>query len=556
MLEWMQKHKKYLVVTVWVSALALIFAGLVEWGGGGFSVGSKDIVAKVGNLEVSRSEYQRAYDFYGITDDEEAKMLGVDNEAFRETVRAKLLELISKEIGITTTKEEMLDFLLHIPAFQVNNRFDKSQYSTFLAKTGQKAESFEKLVAKEILNAKIQNFPLFSPATLEFNTFLTANNIADDISVAVLHKKELLKNEHFDISDSRIQEFWNTNKDNYYKPAVYNIAYIAIDSNLIPLHTESLEQFFNDNKTKYSADALETQDKNLLHDYRLEQARLYAQLALSFIETHLKDSYKPQNVMKLTKNADFKMLSLESLKKVQDSILDGEAMPKDMIPIEYAAISEKNTEIYPQLLINLNSMSSHIPTDGKVSDIAQQRLDLIENDNIIIAPYFIAKSQRVPLEFSEVKEKVTHDLLTHDEQTRFKEIAQHKLKYIMQHGNDDKMMQHIGFVTLADSTLRNSNAIVPARNDIHIHSLQDSEIKYFISQIFQENSKYGLVFLDNNRILLYIINQQRLLNLNELLNASNNALDEIAQSKTRDMRNALFEYATAKYRVIDYRRKD
>ena len=34
MLEWMQKHKKYLVITVWVSALALIFASMVEWGGG------------------------------------------------------------------------------------------------------------------------------------------------------------------------------------------------------------------------------------------------------------------------------------------------------------------------------------------------------------------------------------------------------------------------------------------------------------------------------------------------------------------------------------------
>ena len=61
MLEWMQKHKKYLVITVWVSALALVFASMVEWGGGGFSAVSSDSVAKVGDIYISRQEYQRKY---------------------------------------------------------------------------------------------------------------------------------------------------------------------------------------------------------------------------------------------------------------------------------------------------------------------------------------------------------------------------------------------------------------------------------------------------------------------------------------------------------------
>ena len=61
MLEWMQKHKKYLVITVWISALALIFAGLVEWGGGGFSSISKDYIAKVKNQDISRQEYETVY---------------------------------------------------------------------------------------------------------------------------------------------------------------------------------------------------------------------------------------------------------------------------------------------------------------------------------------------------------------------------------------------------------------------------------------------------------------------------------------------------------------
>ena len=32
MITWMQKHRKYLVVTIWVSTIAFVGAGFVGWG--------------------------------------------------------------------------------------------------------------------------------------------------------------------------------------------------------------------------------------------------------------------------------------------------------------------------------------------------------------------------------------------------------------------------------------------------------------------------------------------------------------------------------------------
>ncbi|STQ86793.1 SurA N-terminal domain-containing protein [Helicobacter muridarum] len=555
MLEWMQKHRKYLIATVWISALALIFAMLVEWGGGGFSAGSSDTIAKVGNLNVDRSEYLRAYNYlknlYQISDDSEAQIFGIDDEAFRQTVRTKLLELVADDIGVTVTQDEIADSLMSIPAFQVNNRFDKNQYFDFLSRSGQKAEFFEKLLGKEILNEKIQNLPLFSPSTLELNTFLSANNISDDIYIKILKRSELLKNENFDISDSSIEDFWNQNRGNYYKPSIYKIAYVAIKPSMIDIDTKNLRQFFEDNKTKYADNAFDENDESLLNDYKIEQAKIYAQFASTFIDNYLDSNPNSQDMDKIVDNNSFSVLNLESINKLRESFISGAQMEKGMIPIRYAELAEDNKNVYIQLLNNLAMSNTNKHKTSKTSN-----MDIIEGDNIIIVPHFITKVGRIPLEFSEVKDRVKNDLLEHQMQTKFNDIAQLKLNEIIQNNSNISSMQHLGFVSLADSTQQNQNSIIPARNNIKVHSLKDFELKNAIAQIFRNNNKQGLIFLNDEKTLLYVINQQNMPKLDELFNASNNAIDEITQYKTRDMRNALFEYATSKYRIIDYRRKD
>ncbi|WP_100954241.1 hypothetical protein [Helicobacter pylori] len=45
MIEWMQNHRKYLVVTIWISTIAFIAAGMIGWGQYSFSLDS-DSAAK------------------------------------------------------------------------------------------------------------------------------------------------------------------------------------------------------------------------------------------------------------------------------------------------------------------------------------------------------------------------------------------------------------------------------------------------------------------------------------------------------------------------------
>ena len=60
MITWMQRHRKYLVITIWISTFAFIGAGFVGWGQ--YKYGEKSgAVAKVGDISITNRELQQAY---------------------------------------------------------------------------------------------------------------------------------------------------------------------------------------------------------------------------------------------------------------------------------------------------------------------------------------------------------------------------------------------------------------------------------------------------------------------------------------------------------------
>ena len=60
MITWMQRHKKWLIITIWISTIAFVGAGFVGWGQ--YSYGDKaGAVAKVGKIEITQGELQKAY---------------------------------------------------------------------------------------------------------------------------------------------------------------------------------------------------------------------------------------------------------------------------------------------------------------------------------------------------------------------------------------------------------------------------------------------------------------------------------------------------------------
>ena len=100
MLSWMQKHKKYLVVTIWVSTIAFVGAGFVGWGAYDLNSNRATSVAKVGHRNISVQELQQKYDrlyqyynnvFEGKLTQEKAEELGLENAALQAAIQENLL---------------------------------------------------------------------------------------------------------------------------------------------------------------------------------------------------------------------------------------------------------------------------------------------------------------------------------------------------------------------------------------------------------------------------------------------------------------------------------
>jgi len=61
MITWMQKHRKYLIVTIWISTIAFVGAGFVGWGAYSYGGDKAQAVATVGSRSISVREFQLSY---------------------------------------------------------------------------------------------------------------------------------------------------------------------------------------------------------------------------------------------------------------------------------------------------------------------------------------------------------------------------------------------------------------------------------------------------------------------------------------------------------------
>lgn len=141
MLTWMQHHKKYLVVTIWVSTIAFV--------GAGFQVGVLMILISIEVRVLQPQEMKRQVlanlildidnlSYYnqisnGALTPENAEQLGIKNIALSSLVEDKLLLNFAKDLGIGVNENEILQKLANTREFQdPTGDFNKTIYYELL----------------------------------------------------------------------------------------------------------------------------------------------------------------------------------------------------------------------------------------------------------------------------------------------------------------------------------------------------------------------------------------------------------------------------------------
>ena len=190
MITWMQRHKKWLIITIWISTISFVGAGFVGWGQ--YSYGDKaGAVAKVGTIEITQGELQKSYSnlyaqynqmFQGNFDEEKAKQFGLQKQALEQLVQQTLILNLAKSYDLEISNEELIDSLKTQEYFFKNGVFDKDTYKQVLSQNRLNTKEYENGLKKELLVQKTFKLLPIKVTQTETNILNTITNISDKIN--------------------------------------------------------------------------------------------------------------------------------------------------------------------------------------------------------------------------------------------------------------------------------------------------------------------------------------------------------------------------------------
>jgi len=253
MITWMQTHKKWLIITIWIATIAFIGAGFVGWGA--YSYGKKeDTVAKVKDTTISVKDIQTIYNnlynqlnqaMGGRLDEATAKQFGLQKAAFEQALTRAILIQFAKDNGIYITKYELAKSIETTPMFQENGRFSKKLYERFLAQFNLTPKDYENNIKKDLMINKLLS-ALSTPAhRVTIDTLASAIFMQDKVSAKILYAPKI------EVNEEEIKSFWQKHKNNYKSQTSYNIGYYYVPLNA-KVTTAELHNYYDEHKQNYT----------------------------------------------------------------------------------------------------------------------------------------------------------------------------------------------------------------------------------------------------------------------------------------------------------------
>ncbi|MDY0116940.1 MAG: peptidylprolyl isomerase [Sulfurimonadaceae bacterium] len=448
MITWMQRHKKYLIVTIWVSTIAFVGAGFVGWGQ--FDYKDKaGAVAKVGDIEISMGALQKQYSslynqynqiFQGNFDEEKAKGLGLQQQALKQLLDQAYLLNLAKEYGLTVTSSELLSEIKAQEYFFKDGVFDKELYREILTRNNFSIAEYEEDVEKQIL---IQKTLALLPVELTNNEqtlFNTLSSIADKIEYKVLDDKDI----KVDTSDEKLKPYWENVQQNYLTEVSYDVRFIKHKKQEKTFTQDEIEKFYTENKMLFKD---------------LEGKIIPIEDATQQIIEALLDK----------ENKNEALREYIAFKKNE--------LPED-VAVETTTISVSKNPFTDEILEEISKLS---PTAGFMKPT------LINGSYITFELTQINPAQ--VQSYEEAKQFVVEGFIHTQKRETLLSIAKNSYQSFKGDKTD--------FITQ-----KNSGAL---------KNLNISETREFLNSLFKSSNKQGFISLQNGKIVIYHILEQKLL---------------------------------------------
>jgi len=447
MITWMQRHKKWLIITIWISTIAFIGAGFVGWGQ--YKYGDKaGAVAKVGDIEISLGELQKEYStlyarynqiFQGNFDQEKAKQFGVKKQALQQLIQKAMLINLAQEYKLAVSDEELLQAIQGQKVFYNNGVFDKNLYKQILAQNRLSVKEYETSLRKELLIQKLFSLLPVKKSASEQEIIDTLFNIADKIKYKILSADGIQVSADF----SELEKFYKTVAQQFKTEKIYEVVYITQKPLTQTYTQEQITQYYNDNKTHFRAADGKILPLEKAHDKVIQELNA-----------------------KATKKAALKQYI--SFKKQTDTNATAHKVQ----------ITQSNNQLGDEAFNTIASLTQQKPY-AKPVDI---------NGTFYIFKLVAITPSRVKT-FKEAKDDVLPLFLAQQKEKKLLELAKKSVNNFEGTQTD--------FITLQDHNT--------------IKELTPSEAQEFLGKLFMSDKKQSFITLSSGKIVLYSILEQKLL---------------------------------------------
>ncbi|MCK9473042.1 peptidylprolyl isomerase [Sulfurimonas sp.] len=447
MITWMQRHKKYLIITIWISTIAFVGAGFVGWGQ--YSYGDKaGAIAKVGSVEITMGELQKSYSnlynqysqmFQGEFDEEKAKSFGLKSQALQYLVQQALILNLAKSYDLQISDAELLNEIKTQEYFFKDGVFDKETYIQVLLKNNLSIKEFEADIKKDLLIKKTLNLLPVQTKESEQNILKTSMNIADKIEYKLLEVDQI----NINTSDELLKPFWGKMKSSFMSEVSYDVKYIKQPKISQEYDEMTITQYYNENKLNF-------------------------------------------------KNAEGKVLSLEEAKDKIVNELDAKESKKEAlrgyiaykkgelegVDVKSATISISNNPFGKDAIDAVSNLTPLSPFSKPVQ---------VADDYFTFELVKINKSQ--PKNYEDAKSEVVAMYVEQEKRIKLLELAKKSFATFKGKITD--------FITVNDFS--------------KLTDLSSSEANEFMNALITKESKKGYITLESGNIVMYSILEQKLL---------------------------------------------
>ncbi|GAM77821.1 peptidyl-prolyl cis-trans isomerase ppiD [Vibrio ishigakensis] len=265
--------------------LGLIILSFIFTGVSGYLGGGSNVAAKVGNAEISRQDFEMAYqnernrmqqqlgDYFSQQLGDPAFVQTFRKEVLDRMVNQVLLEQYASNLGMRVSDQQVRDMILGMPQFQSNGQFDQEVYQAFLRRAGFNADSFAEYLRSDLVRQQILQALESSDFVLPKEVAQTAQLVTQkrEIRTVSLSPSEMAKT--IELSDEELNKFYQDNPQRFTRPEQYKVSYIELSAEQMKssdsVSDEKAQEYYKDNIDKYTS----AEQRSLSHILVQDQAK-------------------------------------------------------------------------------------------------------------------------------------------------------------------------------------------------------------------------------------------------------------------------------------------